>query len=80
MNNAELLQQPITPSYPLSIEMSQAEYDIYIRGRRVSYVDIKTGERRETILPGLKTKEAVLEYVNQTYGLLGKIEEITIKD
>ena len=61
-------QKPITPSYPLSIEMTRAEYDDYIKDRRVSYLD------------GLKTKVRLLEYVNATYGLLGQVEDIIIKD
>lgn len=76
----ESTQKPITPSYPLSIEMTRAEYDDYIKDRRVSYLDPDTGERKETIARGLKTKERLLEYVNATYGLLGHIEDIIIKD
>ena len=80
MRNSPPLQIPIASSRPLAIEMSRVEYDDYIKGRRLSSSDPKTGAHRETVLTGLKTPEALLEYVNQTYCLLGHIDEIIIKD
>lgn len=76
----EYKDKPVTPSYPLSIEMTRAEYDDYIKDRRVSYLDPDTSERKETIARGFKTKERLLEYVNAIYGLLGHVEDIIIKD
>lgn len=51
--------------------MSKAMYNIYIHGRK------KTDNLPE--IRGLGDKEKLIEYINETFGLLGTVTDVHVK-
>ena len=67
---------PIRTATPLSYVMPRAMAEDLLEDKKISYTDPVTGKRKTHIKPGLRTKENLIKYINESFGLLGTVVEV----